>query len=632
MKIKVYNRKKVIKKQLLSGKVIFSIILIFMLLIQFNPFLIIQNKIAYNVNNFNDNKDQENNLNFPPKLNKEIEIKNKEYYYGLKLNNSIHFELNSTTYCKEIQLNFTQINETRNFIKNGGFENNPKNWNALNDTDIKFKWHSNGPNNSNCISINITGKNSTQLLRPINPPLGIENFVDAKGWTNHTNNPSNFSIELDPLKNHGFDFSSASLRHHWNGSIGKIGIGNSSYKFFYNSCFPLKSAILSLWYDIDFVKNPWVIYNITLSVIIITPNNSSHRLWTFSSDKPLSDFYQILLANISSFLTQTGYYSIILQSKHSFNSNDKIDVYFDDIELNITQSYNQLNTTNFLSWNQSISFDRTALTDGIFNFSYYITNKFTHINSSKIKIALKVNNIIYGIDSIKNSINNTWIKKSINILKDDINGDKINISIGIYFNKTTYIFNNESFSLFFDNISFVIKAISNSALINISCFVPELNKSFLVYHDKYNNDFVKIINESFLWQPGNIYYLNITANSSIVSVNIVATFYLIVNIEDNNEKSNEINNIETKPINITSFFMILILIAIFSTLIFSFRIQKELFLNPKYDYIKKIDFKKKYRYKPQKIYSDEIRKKRCINCGRIINERAKFCEFCGSSQ
>ncbi|MHA1755248.1 MAG: hypothetical protein ACTSVV_00660, partial [Promethearchaeota archaeon] len=602
MKIKVYNRKKVIGKQLLPGKIIFSIILIFMLLIQFNTFLIIQNKIAYNVNNLNDNKNQENFLNFTPKLNKEIEIKNKEYYYGLKLNNSIHFELNSTTSCKEIQLNFTQINETRNFIKNGEFEDNSKNWNALNDTDIKFKWYSNGTNNSNCISINITGKNSSQLLRPINPPLGIEDFMDAQGWTNHTNNPTNFSIILGSYN------GSKSLKHNYLGTPGKTGIGNSSYKFFFNSCFPLSSAVLSLRYCIYFPSGtgPLYTYNISLSIFITTPNNSTYRLWTFSSEEELS-FTKIILPNIRSFFNLTGNYFIILQSKHTSNSNVLSEVYFDDVELNITQSYKQLNTTDFLSWNQAISFNRTALTDGIFNFSYYITKKFTHINSSKIKIALKVNNIIYGLDSIKNSINNTWIKKSISVLKDDINGDKINISIGIYFNKTTYIFNNESFSLFFDNISFIIKAISNSALINISCFVPELNKSFLVYHDKYNIDFVKIFNESFLWQPENIYYLNITANSSIVSVNIVATFYLIVNIEDNNEKSNKINNIETKPINITSFFMILVLIAIFSTLIFSFRIQKELFLNPKYDYIKKIDFKKKYRYKPQKIYSEEIR-------------------------
>ncbi|MHA1253482.1 MAG: hypothetical protein ACTSRP_26135, partial [Candidatus Helarchaeota archaeon] len=537
MKIKVYNREKVFGKQLLSGKIIYSIILIFMLLIQFNPFLIIQNKIASNINDFNDNSMQENNLDFPPKLNNEIEIKNKEYYYRLKLNNSIHFELNSTTSCKEIQLNFTQINETRNFIKNGEFENNPTNWNALNDTDIKYKWHSNGPNNSNCVSINITGKNSRQIILPLNPPLGIEDFADNDGWLNNSNDPAYFSISLDfdQMYNHNPGDGTGSLKHYYTGNNKNPAIGNSSYKFFYNSSFPLISANVSLWYYSDIKWDSQD--DVNLSLILVNPNNEKYVIL----NKSIHDtgWWVNVFKKIDAYLTISGNYSIILQTSHYHSLNDSYSlIYFDDIKLNIIQAFKQINSSDLLTWNQIIYFNRTALMDGIFNFSYYITNKFAHINSSQIKIALKVNNIIYGIDSIKNSINNTWIKKSINILKDDINGGKINISIGIYFNKTTYIFNNESFSLFFDNISFVIKAISNSALINISCFVPELNKSFLVYHDKYNNDFVKIINESFLWQPGNIYYLNITANSSIVSVNIVATFYLIINIEDNNEKSN----------------------------------------------------------------------------------------------
>ena len=246
-------------------------------------------------------------------------------------------------------------------------------------------------------------------------------------------------------------------------------------------------------------------------------------------------------------------------------------------------------------------------------------------------MAFKINNNLTLIDSIKQINQNTWINKTFNISKSVLNQTRLNISMGIYFNKTAYILPNESFSLYFDNISCFIHTNPDPPQVKLAVRSPtsELNETFYVNRDEFGNAFVNISDDYFEWKAGQVYQLNITTNSSHVDVDFILTKFLL-NIEKE-DPTNENGDVKREEINITLFFFILVLMMILSSYVFVIRLQKRSFINPEYDYIKKFKMKREMR---SRVKAREPKKAmtRCSACGKFINKGAAFCEHCGASQ
>ena len=160
-------------------------------------------------------------------LSKEIEVIEQKSYQNFELNNSFSFELNSSTKCQEIHLNFTHINETKDFIQNGGFENDAEDWDAQNETDITYHWKGQGPEDASCILINLTGENTENLYRPLKEGEGVENFETINtNWKHLTNDTENFTITKGNF-DHSLD-GSGSLRHTFDiTDYPRLGKGNS---------------------------------------------------------------------------------------------------------------------------------------------------------------------------------------------------------------------------------------------------------------------------------------------------------------------------------------------------------------------------------------------------------------------
>jgi hypothetical protein len=559
---------------------------------------------------------------------------NQKNYTNLQLNNTISFDLNSTYNCKEVYVNFTSINETKDFITNGDLNSSSSSWTALNETDISYEWKQNGPEGANSISINLTGRNSTKIIRPMRNNSGIEKFENLDGWFFTKNLTVNFTQELEPLISHsypGLD-GTYSLRHKCNATTGNTAMGNSSYQFFYNSSFEILSTNLNFSYK---VSNPDLFDNdneLTTGVYLIKPSNKPILLWQSNIYLPSAAAPQYEthnLNNLTKYLNETGFYNLTFYSIHKHLDNYDSIIYFDYIELNITWSVKEINNGSMTTWNQSISFNRGIFLDGILNFSYYITEKFEHINKSDVFLSTWINDQLIQASPLTTIINNTWVQDSVIINKSIIGTGIIKVSLGLLFNDIVYIFSNETFSLFFDNISFVIGSNPHPLEVDLKVFDFGINKSFSVNRDIYNNDFVNITNNSFTWGPSQTHNLNVTCNSSEVIVSLTLTYIVLKITTNGNGGNGQLPGIKSSDI--ITILIILVLFMSISSSLFIVRFQKRLFLNPKYDYIKKLRVKKTSKFKIERLEHIEP-KKRCSSCGKYINAAAKFCEHCGQSQ
>jgi len=554
------------------------------------------------------------------------------------LNTSVSFSLGSDEYCDEVRFNFTSINETRNFIKNGEFNLSSNGWDALNEPDINYEWKNSSLVNSECISINLTGVNSKIEKKPLDNYTGIENCTDLTGWDYDNNNDSAYFIQGKSQSGKGPSHffwlfgdptGTGSLTHRYNATSG-YGMANSSFVFSVNLSFPVLLINLSFWYCWRNL-GAGAGNEVELGVYLITPSNIHYKIKNWDkhivTDSPgNSSFSKKSFYNISEYITETGEYNLTFYSIHDQSGGDFDSfIYFDDIELTIVHSLKELPQNTTLFWNQSIYFDRTAFLDGIFNYSCFITNKFNHINRSDIFLSIRINDYNVFRDSLKNLTDNIWINDSLSVKKIYLNSKRLNISIGLFFNTTTYIFPNETFTIFFDNISLQIGANPNPSQVELKVYVPDplLNESFEVDRDLYTVNISKV---DFSWSPNQVHWLNLTCNSSEVVISCTLTYFVI----DKSDKDD--NNGTDKPpliLNSTFLVMVLIILLSFSSFLFVDRFEKRFFMNPKYDYIKKLKFKRKMKIQKLDAIVD---KKPCISCGRSINLTAKFCEHCGKTQ
>ncbi len=562
-------------------------------------------------------------------ISSETGILTHKSYTNLTLNNTVSFELNSTSYTDEVHLNFTSINETKDFIINGDFNTSSLGWSAQNETDVKYEWTSNGPMGSKGISINLTGTNSRKYFRPMNDSTGIEKFWEINGWVFTNNDSADFTQALDPLETHPPGDGTGSIMHKYD-VVSSTGIANSSYQFFYNASYPLINTTLLYYYKWNIPTAPQC--TIRLSTYIITPQSKTYKLEgseVLLSTSGTGLFQQMKLINIQKYFNYTGNYKLILSSNHSHTGFSGVStIYFDYIDLNFTWGLKEFNQNDTISWNQSINFNRGVFSDGILNYSLYLTEKFEHINKSDIFLTTWINDQRIKAYPLTFMANNTWIVNSTNIDKSIIGTGIIKVAFGLFFNTTAYVFSNETFSLYLDNISLVIGSNPDPLQVELKVYDPSINKTFTVDRDIYNHDYVKISNNSFIWNPGLTHYMNVTCNSSNVLVSLNLTYFVYQIGGDGND-----GNVEppiTNYYDAIPLMIILILVMVISSSLYVIRFQKRMFLNPKYDYVKKLKFKKKLS---TKLKRDEpiIPKKRCTSCGKYVNATAKFCEHCGQT-
>ena len=77
----------------------------------------------------------------------------------------------------------------------------------------------------------------------------------------------------------------------------------------------------------------------------------------------------------------------------------------------------------------------------------------------------------------------------------------------------TYIFHNETFSIFFDSISFKIGTHPTPSQIDLKVYNPQLDETYIVEKDTFQNIFLRITdNSNDIWGPGT-HHLNISCNN-----------------------------------------------------------------------------------------------------------------------
>lgn len=570
-------------------------------------------------------------------INESIRVQNNTRFNGLTLNDSISFTLNSTSYCNEAIVEFESLEDTKEYINNGGFESGTNYWSDTDESDVKFNHDLNGPEGRKCVSINLTGIKSNHTKRPINEPEGVEDFEDPNAldnWYFKSNDSSNFEQKRD-YKDVLRKFT---LLHNYSISFpSSIGMANASFKFHFNSSFPLRKVNLSFVYD-------WFIQNIAFNKIevgvnLITPSKKVYLIngWFDEIEDEIEDSSSgsrsKFFANISNYFNETGYYNLTFYSIHYAFTTGKNLLYFDDIEMVFEYKMHRISKDEQFKWSQSSTFNKDVAEDASLTFNYYCSDLINHINSSDIHLMAWVNGRGYNVSDFNNIINGSWQSASILIDKSIIEASQLNVEIGISFNQTsTDIYYNESFALYIDDVSFIIKTNPPPSFIDLQVYVPKLKTSHVVNRNAEGTDLVRIFNEnSSIWEPGKTHVLNITCNVTNIRADVLLTTFIYQNITKNggNDDNDESNGDTPVPINVSMFLLAFILMIMAASALFVVRIEKQLFLAPELEYVKKLKVKQVKRKPGEKA---ERKLVPCKTCGKPINARSSFCEHCGAQQ
>ncbi len=438
---------------------------------------------------------------------------------SIDLNGSIYLALNDSSFCRTLEFNITEISETRDFITNGEFDNNIDNWELNDQNDVSLYWDT----QNKTIELNITGIEGTHLLKPMGNWSGIEYFNSLINWSLSTNASSNFQRSRSFIYRKS---TPSSMMHHYSGN--KHIEANSSYSFIYNGS-SLSSANLSIWYRRKIDTTP-EIYSIEVRAYLVFPNKTSILLENWydkDSNSPGSDFddgafLNKKFENLANYFNEQGNYTVVLCSRHNLTGASGMNSYafFDDIELEINYTAKDINKSDSIGFFETVYYNRTTLNDGTLNFTYHVPEKFDHINQSFVNLSFWVNNQRYNVNSMDKIENDTWISESIDVNKAHINGYDLNITFGLFFDDSTSIYPNESFAIYFDNISFIIPAGSTPIQIALNLNSTADDQTY-EFEQGANGIVLSLTKSSDYWRAGGNYQFDLITNTTGVQITIV---------------------------------------------------------------------------------------------------------------
>ncbi|MFO7934514.1 MAG: glycosyl hydrolase, partial [Bacteroidales bacterium] len=87
---------------------------------------------------------------------------------------------------------------------------------------------------------------------------------------------------------------------------------------------------------------------------------------------------------------------------------------------------------------------------------------------------------------------------------------------GIFEQRRGYIFPNESLSLFFDDVEFIIGTHPTPSQVDLEVYNAKINQTFAVRQDEFNHSYVRIRYNSSSWGPGKTHAFNLSSSSDSV--------------------------------------------------------------------------------------------------------------------
>lgn len=444
-------------------------------------------------------------------------------------NESISLGLNNSVLTHGLSVEVLNINETKDYVQNGDFETNTDNWNVNQDTDVKKEWKSNYLGNSGIGTLNLTGlEQKHPFSRYNNSGNYLDDISNQGDWLmiNETlpedEEYTGYLIPRLSPPGSTFNFELSWCVYATSGKDGyRSGLLFSN--FTYNGTEHLTDAELSFEYKMEIsMKNECPvgsIGDINLSVWIVNPvgqefqidnwKENVHFLYQGEENTyTLNWRYKTFnLTHLNSIFNITGNYTLKFKSEHFHDRNGgtgtkvittKTEI--DNVKFILNYTKKEFPVAYNASLNQLFSFGKTPNGYAQLNFSYAMTEPFTALNDSGAELFINLNNYTIYSEQINETKINQWNNLQFNIENPKLEVELINLSIGINFTKNPVTFYpNQSWALFLDNVSFIIRAIPKVSQINLSFFIIDMNKTYFLSGDEFGKGQTVISNYSAIF-------------------------------------------------------------------------------------------------------------------------------------
>lgn len=506
-------------------------IAIFFLLLMINP---LYNTNQFIINSVNQNQQSsesknKNPLN-PSDMSEEGLIDGilKENTKGIATTNeSFSLGFNNSVLTHGLTVDVLNINETKEYIQNGNFDTDMDNWNVKQDTDVNKVWNTNYLGKSGVGSLNLTGLEQKHPFSRYNDSGNYLDNISSQGdWlmANETlpedDQYHGFLIPRFNPPSSTFDFELSWCVYATSGKDGyRSGLLFSN--FTYNGTEHLTDVELSFEYKMEikmFAGCPaGSVGDMNLSVWIVDPVGQEfqidswkeHFRFVYQGEVNVSTldwrYKTFNLNHLNNIFRTTGNYTLKFKSEHFHDSGGsgakiytKTDI--DNVKFILNYTKKEFPIGYNASLYQSSSFGKIPNGYALLNLNYSISEPFSALNDSGAELFVNLNNYTLYSKKINETNYNQWNNLQINIENSKLAVEFINLSIGINFTKESVTFYpNQSWTLFLDNVSLIIRAIPKVSQINLSFFITDMNKTYLISGNEFGKGQALVSNNSIVF-------------------------------------------------------------------------------------------------------------------------------------
>ncbi|MBD3350097.1 MAG: hypothetical protein GF364_01265 [Candidatus Lokiarchaeota archaeon] len=449
-----------------------------------------------------------------------IGVSNVENPINLKLNNSVK--------TVGIYTNITDINETREYIQNGDFDNDVNDWQLNDNNDVKTQWENLVLSNPGNLKLNLTGIENQHIFTKFNDSGDYEDDLESIGnWKF-----KNITLPEDPLYNGIYDpitpvppDFSAALELSWcryTGGFGNDGqhSGGIMSNFTYNGTNNLVDAELTFDYYMQIGSTSWnadTVGDLNLSVWIVVPNGTEFKIgnWQRNLHCNQSTEEQTIgsqsswpeksfgLTDLKQVFNATGNYTLKFRADHYHNRDGVTRIWssilINTVKLTLNYTKKEYQTDDKIILHQNSTFGRLPRDFAEFNASFAITEPFTNLNNSGSEIFFAINDNVIFSQRINETEYNEWSSISYDLDNEIVNSEEIRISAGINFTDNVTFYPNQTWSLYLDNLSLVIRSTPHLEQIELQLFIPTLNKTNVITETDFGRGYSIIENASIMW-------------------------------------------------------------------------------------------------------------------------------------
>jgi len=454
-------------------------------------------------------------------------ITESEFRNNIPINQNISLNLNNSAALFGMEINITDINETKDYITNNEFLSNIESWNFTNESDVNFYWANEHNNKEGIAVLNITGLETPHLYSKYNSSGDYyEIFKTLGNWDfKNLTEPDikyNGGLTQSPDLNSSYALYLQWTHHIINGTEGnRSGIMYSN--FTYNGTENILDVELSFDYNLGIQAAEWNTNtegDVNLSVYLIIPNGTEYKVGNWSinlhanastgDSEIASGFWPrkiFKLSDLGNLIREKGNYTIKFKSDHYHYLDDSANMIsyskVDNVKLIVTYSYKEFMKGSNISIYQDLIFDRQPLDYSLLNITYSISKPHIILNNSGAEIFIRVNNRTLASKKINQTNPDNWYTELYSLNPEDLRNltnSTIKVQIGLNFTDEAVIFYpNNSWCLFIDSVSLNIKARPKPSQINLKLLFSSINRTYYPIDLGFGQGIIKIENNTIWW-------------------------------------------------------------------------------------------------------------------------------------